>query len=57
MFLEWEKSEGFSVEQGVADVCSLLPILFSVSINDLLKEADQAELGVQFNNGKRIMLF
>ena len=58
VFLEGEKSEGFSVEQGVADgcTCSLLPIHFSVSINDLLKEVYQAELG-QFNNGKRIMLF
>ena len=59
VFLEGEKSEGFSVEQGVAQGCSLSPILFSVFINDLLKEVEQAELGVQLNSGKRIngMLF
>ena len=33
--LEGEKSEAFSLEQGVAQGCSLSPILFSVFINDL----------------------
>ena len=33
----------FRLEQGVAQGCSLLPILFSVFINDLLK------LGVQLS--------
>ena len=36
----------FRLEQGVAQGCSLLPILFSVFINDLLKEA---KLGVQLS--------
>ena len=34
----------FSVEQGVAQGCSLSPILF---INDLLKDVAQAEHGIQ----------
>ena len=39
--------------------CSLSPILFSVFINDLLKEVEQAELGIQLSSGKTIggMLF
>ena len=34
--------------------CSLSPILFSVFINDLLVEVEEAGLGVQLNNGKSI---
>ena len=54
--LDGEKSASFSVEQGVAQGCSLSPILFSVFINDLLKEA---ELGIHLGEGGRIggMLF
>ena len=44
----------FNVEQGVAQGCSLSPILFSVFINGLLKEVEQAELGIELNNGARI---
>ena len=46
----------FSVEQGVAKGCSLSPILFSVFINDLLKEVD---VGVQLCNDRSMtgMLF
>ena len=36
----------FSVEQGVAKGCSLSPIVFSVFINDLLKDIEQAELRI-----------
>ena len=43
-------SEAFSVAQGMAQGCSL----FSVFINDLLKEIDQAELGLELSNGARI---
>ena len=38
--LEREKSDSFNVEQGVAHGCSFSPILFSVFINDLLKEVE-----------------
>ena len=57
--LEGEKSDSFNVEQGVAQGCSLSPILFSVFINDLLKEVEQAELGIQLSSGKTFggMLF
>ena len=37
VFIEGEKSAVFRLEQGVAQGCSLSPILFSVFINDLLK--------------------
>ena len=59
VLLEGEKSAMFSVEQGVAQGCSLSPILFSVFINDLLKDIEQAELGIQLSSGKRVrgMLF
>ena len=59
VLLDGEKSSVFSVEQGVAQGCSLSPILFSVFINDLLREVEEAGLGVQLCNGKSIggMLF
>ena len=52
VLLEGEKSDLFNVEQGVAQGCSLSPILFSVFINDLLKEVEQVELGIQLSSGK-----
>ena len=59
VLLEVEKSAMFSVEQGVAQDCSLSAILFSVFINDLLKDVEQAELGIQLSSGKTVggMLF
>ena len=58
-FLEGEKSDTFKIEQGVAQGCSLSPILFSVFINDLLKEVEQTGLGIQLRSGKTVrgMLF
>ena len=44
VLLDGECSEAFDVEQGVAQGCSLSPILLSVFINGLLKEVEQASL-------------
>ena len=52
VLLDGERSASFSVAQGVAQGCSLSPILFSVFINDLLKEVEKAELGIQLECGK-----
>ena len=52
--LEGEKLDGFKVEQGVAQGCSLSPILFSVFINGLLKEVEQTGLGIQLSSGKTV---
>ena len=54
-----ECSEAFDVQQGVAQGCSLSPILFSVFINGLLKEVEQAGLGMELSDGSTIggMLF
>ena len=54
VLLEGEKSAMFSVEQGVAQGCSLSPILFSVFINDLLMDVEQAELGIHLSSGKTV---
>ena len=59
VLLEGEKSDSFNIEQSVAQGCSLFPILFLVFINDLLKEVEQAKLGIQLSSGKTVggMLF
>ena len=54
VLLEGEKSDTFKIEQGVAQGCSLSPILFSVFINDLLKEVEQTGLGIQLSSGKTV---
>ena len=51
VLLDGECSEAFDVQQGVAQGCSLSPILFSVFINGLLKEVEQAGLGVELSDG------
>ena len=56
VLLEGEKSDTFTIEQGVAQGCSLS---FSVFVNDLLKEVEQTGLGIQSSSGKTVggMLF
>ena len=46
-----KKSASFSVEQNVVQGCSLSPILFSVFINNLLKEVEKAEVRIQLGKG------
>ena len=59
VLLEGEKSDTFKIEQGMAQGCSLSPILFSVFVNDLLKEVERTGLGIQLSSGKTVggMLF
>ena len=59
VLLDGEKSRMFTVEQGMAQGCSLSPVLFSVFMNGLLKEVEEAGVGVQLSSGKCIagMLF
>ena len=54
VLLEGEKSPTVSVEQGVAQGCSLSPILFSVFISDLLDEIDRAQIGIQLKSGNKV---
>ena len=53
VLLEGEKPASFSVEKGVAQGCSL-SILFSIFINDLLKEVEKANVGIQLSSGKKV---
>ena len=47
--LEGEKSDTFKIEQGMAQGCSLSPILFSVFSNDLLIAVEQTEVRIQLH--------
>lgn len=42
------------MEQGVALGCSLSPILFSMFINVLLKEVEEADVGIDLSSGGRL---
>ena len=54
ILLDGERSEAFDVEQGVAQGCSLSAILFSVFINWLLREVEEAEIGIVLSSGGRL---
>ena len=54
VLLDGEKSEVFNVEQGVAQGCSLSPILFSVFINGLLVVVEQAGLCIELSDGSKV---
>ena len=52
ILLVGEKSPAFRVGQGVAQGCSLSPILFSAFINGLLKAVEEAGLGIEISSGR-----
>ena len=54
MLLEGEKSAMLSLEQGVAEGCSVSPIIFSVFIDGLFREVEKADLGIQLGGGKKV---
>ena len=54
VLLDGEKSEVSNVEQGVAQGCSLSPILFSVFIDGLLLAVEQAGVGIQLSDGGEV---
>ena len=54
VLLEGEMSSTFRVEQGVAQGCSLAPIVFSVFISDLLEEIDRGQIGIQLKSGNKV---
>ena len=52
-FLEGRSSKFFSINQGVAQGCTLSPTLFLIYINGLLNEIEKCpELGVEFSKNK-----
>ena len=54
VLLKGEKFSTFSVEQRVAQGCSLSSILFSVFISDLLEGIDRAQIGIQLKSGNEV---
>ena len=46
VLLEGEVSEPFNIGQGVVQGCSMSPILFSISINQLLDKIEKAGTGI-----------
>ena len=51
VLLDGKQSKASSVEQGVAQGCSLSPILF---INELLSEVERADLGIELKGEGKI---
>ena len=52
--MEGGKSEAFDISQGVAQGCSLSPILFSIFINQLLDEVEEAGIGITVKNDVKV---
>ena len=53
VLLEGETSAALSLEQGIVQGRSLSPMSFSVLIDDLLREVEKADLGIQLGGGKK----
>ena len=54
VLLEGEKSKQFHIGQGVAQGCSMSPILFSIFINQLLDEVEKAGFGITIKNDVKV---
>ena len=54
VLLEGEKSKQFHISQGVAQGCSMSPILFSIFINQLLDEVEKAGFGITIKNDVKV---
>ena len=54
VLLEGEKSKQFHIGQGVAQGCSMSPILFSIFINQLLDEVEKAGFGMTIKNDVKV---
>jgi hypothetical protein len=54
VLLDRKRSETIDLEQGVAQGWSLSPILFSVFINGLLKDVEEAEIGIDLSGDGRL---
>ena len=53
VLLEGETSAALSLEQGIVQGRSLSPKSFFVLIDDLLREVEKADLGIQLGGGKK----
>ena len=54
VLLDGEISNQFDISQGVAQGCSLSPILFSVFINDLLNEVEKSGSGISISEDCKV---
>ena len=54
VLLEGEKSKPFNIGQGVAQGCSMSPILFYIFINQLLDEVEKAEIGITMRKEENV---
>ena len=54
VLLEGEKSQPFNLGQGVAQGCSMSPILFSIFINQLLVEVEKAGIGITIKKDVKV---
>ena len=54
ILLEGEKSKPFNIGQGVAQGCSMSPILFYIFINQLLDEVEKAEIGITMRKEENV---
>ena len=54
VLLEGEKLQQFNLGQGVAQGCSMSPILFSIFINQLLVEVEKAGIAITIRKDDKV---